>query len=145
YQDELANIAHQGTVAVGAGYNIFDQDGLEWKVFGGPGFQYTKYESVESGESDSASTPAGVLQTYFKTDVTRRLKFIESIGITLTREDAGLYSHHAVSTLEFEIKRHLDLDVSFVWDYLQNPQIGSDGFLPQRSDFRLTLGLGVEF
>lgn len=100
---------------------------------------------MESGESDSASTPAGVLQTYFKTDVTRRLKFIESIGITLTREDAGLYSHHAVSTLEFEIKRHLDLDVSFVWDYLQNPQIGSDGVLPQRSDFRLTLGLGVEF
>lgn len=145
YQDELANIAHQGTVAVGAGYHIFDRDGLEWKVFGGPGFQYTKYESVESGESDSASTPAGVLQTYFKADINRRLKFTESIGITLTREDAGLYSHHAVSTLEFEIKRHLDLDVSFVWDYLQNPQIGSDGVLPRRSDFRLTLGLGVEF
>jgi hypothetical protein len=141
----LANIAHQGTVAVGAGYYIFDRDGLEWKAFGGPGYQYTKYETVEPGEPDVASTPAAVLQTYFKTDVTRRLKFIETIGITLTREEAGLYAHHAVSTLEFEIKRHLDLNVSFVWDYLQNPQTGADGVLPRRSDFRLTLGLGVEF
>ncbi|MBN2506731.1 MAG: DUF481 domain-containing protein [Verrucomicrobia bacterium] len=145
YQDELANIAHQGTVAVGAGYYIFDRDALEWKVFGGPGFQYTKYKTVEPGASDTASTPAGVLQSYFKIDITRRLKFIESIGITLTREQAGLYSHHAVSTLEFEIKRHLDLDISFVWDYLQNPQTEEDGVLPRRSDFRLNVGVGVKF
>jgi len=145
YQDRLANIAHQATAAVGAGYFIFDRDRLEWKVFGGPGFQYTKYETVEVDDSDSASTPAVVLQTYFKTDITRRLKFTETIGVTLTREDAGLYSHHALSTLEFEIKRHLDMDVSFVWDYLQNPQVGETGVLPQRSDFRLTLGLGMQF
>jgi putative salt-induced outer membrane protein YdiY len=145
YQDALANIAHQGTLSVGAGYNIFDREDLEWKVAAGPGYQYTKYETVEAGQSDTASTPAGVLQTSFKADITRRLKFSETIGIVLTSEEAGLYSHHAVSTLEFEIKRHLDLDVSFVWDYLQNPQIESSGALPERSDFRLTLGIGVKF
>jgi putative salt-induced outer membrane protein YdiY len=145
YRDQLANIAHQGTLAVGLGYYIFDRDGLEWKLFGGPGYQRTKYETVEAGQSDTASTPAGVLQTSFKADITRRLKFIETIGVALTSEQAGRYSHHAVSTLEFEIKRHLDLDVSLVWDYLQNPQTESSGTLPERSDFRLNLSMGVKF
>lgn len=145
YRDALANIAHQGTVAVGVGYYIFDRDGLEWKVSGGPGYQRIVYETVEKGQSDTASTPAGVLQTYFKTDLTGRLKFTETIGVTLTGRDAGVYSHHAVSTLEFEIKRHLDLNVSFVWDYLLNPRSESSGDAPRHSDFRLNVGLGVEF
>ncbi len=50
-----------------------------------------------------------------------------------------------MSSLEFGIKRHLDLNVSFVWDYLQNPQIESSGVVPLRSDFRLTLSVGVKF
>ena len=47
-----------------------------------------------------------------------------------------------MSTLEFEIKRHLDLNVSFVRDYLQNPQSESSGTVPQHSDFRLNLAQG---
>jgi hypothetical protein len=50
-----------------------------------------------------------------------------------------------VTTLEFEIKRHLNLDVSYVWDYLQNPQPKSDGDTPEKSDRYLTVGLGVRF
>jgi hypothetical protein len=145
YRDALANIAHQGTLSVGVGYFIFDRDKLEWKVSGGPGYQRTIYDTVEQGESDTAATPAAVLQTYFKTDLTRRLKFTETIGVTLTSQEAGSYAHHAVSTLEFEIKRHLDLNVSFVWDYSQNPRSESSGDEPQHSDLRLNLGIGVEF
>ena len=145
YQDELANIAQKGTFGIGLGYYIFDREGLEWLVAGGPGYQYTKFLTVEPGQSDSSSTPAAVLQTSFKADITRRLKFIETIGATLSSEEAGLYSHHAVTTLEFEIKRHLDLNVSFVWDYLQNPQTESSGTVPQHSDFRLNVGVGVKF
>ena len=145
YQDQLANIAHKGTLGVGLGYYIFDREGLEWLVACGPGYQYTRFETVEPGQSDSTSTAAAVLQTSFKADITRRLKFIETIGVTLTSEEAGLYSHHAVTTLEFEIKRHLDLNVSFVWDYLQNPQSESSGTIPQHSDFRLIVSTGMKF
>ena len=145
YRDQLANIAHKGTFGIGLGYYIFDREGLEWLVAGGPGYQRTYFETVEPGQSDSTSTPAAVLQTSFKADITRRLKFIETINATLTSEEAGLYSHHAVTTLEFEIKRHLDLNVSFVWDYLQNPQTESSGGVPKRSDFRLNVGVGVKF
>ncbi|HEY5913271.1 MAG TPA: DUF481 domain-containing protein [Verrucomicrobiae bacterium] len=145
YRDQLANIAHRGTAAVGLGYYIFDRQGLEWLVAGGPGYQYTRFETVEPGQSDTASTAAAVLQTSFKADITWRLKFIETINATLTGKESGLYSHHAVSTLEFEIKRHLDLSVSFVWDYLHNPQTESSGAVPQRSDCRLNVGVGVKF
>ncbi len=110
-----------------------------------PGYQSTRFVSVKAGQPDTASTPAGVLQTNFKADITRRLKFIETFGVTLTSKEAGTYSHHAVSTLDFEIKRHLDVNTSFIWDYLQNPQTELSGVAPQHSDFRLTLGVGVKF
>ena len=145
YHDSLANISYRLTGGVGAGYYIFDRTGLEWQVSACPGFQYTRFETVEPGQSDTADTPAGVFDSYFKSDVTSRLTFIQSWQSTITERDAGQYSHHSVTTLEFEIKRHLNLDVSFIWDYLQNPQTRSDGTVPQKSDYYLTVGFGVRF
>ena len=133
------------TAGLGVGYYIFDRQGLEWQVSGGPSYQYTKFETVEPGQADSTSTPAGTLQSTFKADITQRLKFIQTFGATLTSQEAGLYTHHAVSTLEFEIKRHLDLNVSFVWDYVQDPKTDSSGVVPQHGDFRLIVGAGVKF
>jgi hypothetical protein len=145
YHDPLANISYRLTGGVGAGYYIFDRTGLEWKVSAGPSYQYTKFSTVETNKSDTASAPAAILQSYFKTDITSRLTFIQSWQSTFTKEEAGRYTHHTVSTLEFEIKRHLNLDVSFVWDYLENPQPKSDGIVPQKSDTYLTVGFGVRF
>jgi hypothetical protein len=145
YRDQLANIAHRVTAGVGFGAYIFDRDDLEWKLSAGPGYQYTRFETVAPGESDTASTPAGIFQTRFKADITSKLTFIQVFAATLASKEAGLYSHHLVSTLEFEIKRHLDLDISFVWDYLQNPQQEASGVVPLHSDFRLTVGVGVKF
>jgi hypothetical protein len=145
YRDQLANIAHRATAGVGVGYYIFDSDDLEWKVVAGPGYQYTRFETVESGQSDSASTPAAIFQTKFKADITSRITFYQTIDATLASEAAGLYSHHFISTLEFEIKHALNLDLSFVWDYLQNPQAEADGVVPKHSDLRVTLGVGVKF
>jgi len=145
YRDQLANIAQRVTAGVGVGYYIFDQDDLEWIVAAGPSYQYLRFETVAPGEDDTASTPAGTLQTRFKADITSRLTFIQSFSGTIASESAGLYSHHAVTTLEFEIKRYLDLDLSFVWDYLQNPQPEANGTVPQRNDLRLTLSIGAKF
>ena len=145
YRDQLANTSRRVTAGLAVGYYIFDRPGLEWQVSGGPSYQYTKFETVEEGQADSTATPAGVLQSSFKVDFTQRLKFIQTFGGTLTSQEAGLYTHHAVSTLEFEIKRHLDLNVSFVWDYLQDPKTESSGTVPQHSDYRLIVGAGVKF
>jgi len=113
YHDSLANISYRITAGVGAGYYIFDRNDLEWIVSAGPSYQYTKFSTVETNESDSASAPAAVLNSNFKYDITRRLTLKQSWQSIFTEKDAGQYTHHSVSTLEFEIKRHLNLDVSF--------------------------------
>jgi hypothetical protein len=112
---------------------------------GGPSYQYTRFSTVESGQSDNAATPALLLESKFKADITGRLTFIQSWQSTFMKRESGQYTHHTVTTLEFEIKRHLNLDVSMVWDYLQNPQVRSDGSLSQKSDLFMTVGLGVRF
>jgi hypothetical protein len=145
YHDPLANVSYRLTGGVGAGYYIFDRTGLEWLVSAGPSYQYTRFDTVEAGQADTAATPAAVLNSNFKVDITQRLTFIQSWQSTFTSRESGQYTHHAVSTLEFEIKRHLDLNVSLVWDYLQNPQPKSDGITPQKSDRYLTVGFGVRF
>jgi len=145
YQDSLANISYRLTGGMSVGYYIFDRTGLEWTATAGPAFQYTRFENVEPGESDTATTPAAVLGSNFKADITSRLTFKQSWQSIFTKEQAGQYTHHAVTTLEFEVKRHLNLDVSFVWDYLQNPQAQADAVVPQKSDYYLTVGFGVRF
>jgi hypothetical protein len=145
YMDPLANISCRLTGGVGAGYDIFDRDNLDWMVSAGPGYEYTRFETVEPGQDDTSSTPAVVLQSNFDYDITRRLTLIQTMQCTFTKPEAGKYTHHAVTTLEFEIKRHLNLDVSFVWDYLENPQARSDGSTPLKSDRYLTIGFGVRF
>ncbi len=145
YHDPLANISYRLTGGVAAGYYIFDRNDLTWTVSAGPSFQYTRFDTVEPGQPDTASTPAGVFESNFNYDLTSRLTIIQTLQCTVTKRDAGQYTHHAVSTLEFEIKRHLNLDVSFIWDYLRNPQARSDGSIPGNSDYYLTVGFGVRF
>jgi len=145
YHDSLANISYRITAGVGAGYYIYDRNDLEWIVSAGPSYQYTKFSTVETNQSDHASAVAAVLNSNFKYDLTQRLTLKQSWQSVFTKKEAGQYTHHTVSTLEFEIKRHLNLDVSFIWDYLQNPQTRSDGAVPQRSDYYLTVGFGVRF
>jgi len=145
YRDPLANINYRLTGGIGAGYYLLDREDVEWKISAGPAYQYTRFVTVAPGQEDSAATPAGVLQTKFKADLTSRITWIESFDATLTSQQAGLYTHHIVSTVEFEIKRFLDLDLSLVWDYLQNPKAESNDVIPEHSDLRLTLGVGVRF
>ena len=142
YHDSLANISFRLTGGASVGYYIFDRSGLEWTVWAGQ--QLTRFETVEADQADNASTPAGVLTSNFKEDITQRLTFKQSWQSIFTEREAGQYTHHTVTTLEFEIKKHLNLDVSFVWDYLQNPQTRSDGAIPQKSDYYLTGALRCE-
>ena len=145
YHDPLANISYRLNYGVGAGYYIFDRTGLKWLVSSGPAYQYTRFDTVEPDQADSATTPAAVLESNFKIDITERLTLAQKWQSIFVSKESGQYSHHVVTTLEFEIKRHLNLDVSYIWDYLQNPQPKSDGVIPQKNDRYLTVGFGVRF
>ena len=143
--DPLANISLRGTAMVGGGYYILDRSGLLWNVAAGPAYQYTRFETVEPDQADAATTPAAMLQTNFKVDITPRLTFSERLQSIFTKEEAGQDTHHAVSTLEFKSQTasgpgclvHLGLSAK--------AQGRSDGEIPENSDFYLTVGLGYRF
>lgn len=145
YEDQLANVALQITASPALGYYIYDRTGLTWLVSAGPGFQYKQFETVGLGEADSTATAAGIFYSKYKVDITSRLDFSVRYRAIFVSEEAGTYMHHTISTLSFEIKRYLNLDISYIWDYLQNPQRESNGTQPQKSDSYLTIGLGVRF
>ncbi|MDE2234297.1 MAG: hypothetical protein KGK44_01965 [Gammaproteobacteria bacterium] len=78
------------------------------------------------------------------------IKFIRSgilmtAALLFTLALAGRYTQHIVTTLEFEIKHHLNLVVSYIWDYIQHPQPDATGAIPFKSDQYLTVGLSVRF
>jgi hypothetical protein len=73
------------------------------------------------------------------------MDYLFSFQARVVDEQSGTYQQHFLTTLSTDLIGNLDLDVSFVWDRIQNPQRRADGSVPEQDDFRLILGLGIEF
>ena len=144
FKDRFQNIDHRGTVGIGVGYHIKDNSKTEWDVFAGPAFQYTKFVSVQPGESSEASTPAFVAGTDWETELTKWMDANASYTLTLLNERSGTYTHHAVAGLEIELTSIFDLDLSVIWDRIQTPQARADGSIPEQDDFRILLGVSMD-
>jgi len=144
YKDPFQNISDRVTIGTGVGYHIIDTSKTEWDVFAGPAYQYTNFDSVEDGESSSEGSLALVLSTDYETEINKRLDFIAGYRVQLTNQASGGYSHHAITTLETELTDNLDFDISLIWDRIQHPTKTSDGATPERDDFKLIFGLGLD-
>ena len=144
YQDKFQNIKNQVTAGIGLGYMILDRDGIEWGVSAGPAFTYIKHISVVDSELKTKSM-AFDLSTKLDIKISSKVDLKYDYKTTLTDKSAGGYKHHMVSTLENEITDWLDIDFTFVWDYLLYPQKDSNGVLPLKNDYQFLVSLGVEF
>ncbi len=145
YRDPFKNLAHQFTVGLGPGYDLIDRPSLEWNITTGPAYQQSWFDSSEPGESTQKGTAAAVFGSSFDWDITSRIELIlEYRGIYTSRE-AGETTHHGVGTLSLELTKRLDLNVSFLWDRISYPKPNADGTVPKPDDFRLVVGLGVDF
>ena len=145
FRDPFQNIESRGTVGAGIGYHIIDTPKTTWDVTPGLAYQYTRFVSVEPGENSTASTPALVVGTYFDRELTKRLDLTAQYNFNIVNEESGLYTHHAIATLEAEITDLLDFDISFVWDRTEKPQARADGTIPEKDDFQLIFAVGVDF
>ena len=145
YRDPFINIKYRVTFGFGMGYNIIDTSRTEWKAAAGPAYQTTKFDSVESGQASSESTPALVAGTDFDTELTGSIDFSFRYNFQILNEASGSYTHHSVTTLETELTKWLDFDTSFVWDRVQNPTPNADGTVPEKDDFYLIFSLGINF
>jgi hypothetical protein len=145
YRDPFRNIDRRVTIGAGVGYHIINTPKTEWSVTGGPAYQNTQFVSVEAGEDLSESTPALVAGTHYETELTSKVDFDFNYRLQFMNEESGRYTHHMVAAFETELLKWLDFDISLVWDRTQLPQAAADGTVPEKDDFFIIFGLGLDF
>ena len=144
FRDPFSNTRNRVTVGTGIGYYIINTKKTDWDITPAFAYQYLQYQSVEPGQDTDTSTPALVVETIFDTELTKSIDFNASYKFQIVNQESGRYNHHSVTALEFEVTRWLDLNISFIWDRIQNPQPGEDGTVPKKDDFYLFLGIGFD-
>jgi putative salt-induced outer membrane protein YdiY len=154
FNDRFSNIDLRLTPGVGVGYDILTWPKVKWDTVGGVAYQYTKFTSVAVGESTTASDAAVVLQTTLELDPLNDLEWDTNFRAQIITTDFDKTNTHFETTLSFDIWGPLDLDVSFIWDYIVRPEPkGGDPTAtppippdqPLSSDIRLTVGLGLDW
>lgn len=145
FQDNFKNIADQYSLATSFGYNLIRTSKTEWEVSGGPGVFYKRYVSVEVGEDVDNISPLLALGTKFDTEVTKWMDYLFEFRFQFVDEVSGRYNHYMLSTLSIDLVGDLDLDLSFVWDYVARPQPVEDGTIPKQDDFQVMFGLSYEY
>lgn len=145
FRDPFQNIGSRTTLGVGLGYQLIDSPRTDWDVTGGPAYQETRFDDVVAGEPDSETTGALTIGTLLDIEMTDGIDFVYTYRFQLTNEASGSYNHHMVASFETEWTSVLDFDVSLVWDRTQDPRKDSNGIIPEQDDFRLIVGLGIDF
>lgn len=145
FRDPLQNIDDRMTAGAGIGYDIIDRPRAEWNVTIGPAYQHNWYTSVEPGQPRDADAAALFFGSRLDWELSSKIDLILEYRGQFTRREIGDTTHHGTATLEVELTKRLDLDVSFIWDRISNPAPAADGTEPKPDDFRLILGLGIDF
>ena len=145
YTDKYKNIDKQLTLGLGIGYTFIDTKRTNWSFSGGPAFLYTKYDTVHNSDSLSEYSPALELSTKYEIELSKITDITYDYKLTYTDNSAGTYKHHMVLVFENDLTSWLDIDLTGVWDYILRPVESDVGEIPERSDFQILVGLGVEF
>jgi hypothetical protein len=145
FRDPFQNISDRLTVGTGVGYDLIDTSKIGWRVVGGPAYQETRFDDVVPGEPVSENTPALVAGTTAEVELGNAIDFTYGYRFQIVNETSGTYTHHMVTGFELELTSLLDLDITLVWDRIEDPRPNSDFTVPKSDDFRLILGLGVDF
>jgi hypothetical protein len=145
YRDLFQNIQHRVTPGAAAGYRIIDQKHLDWEAQVGAGYQYTRYDSVPAGADREGGTAALLGGSTVELDITKDVDLKVKYDLQLGLESIKSTFHHALVTISVDLTTVIDLDVTFTWNRAENPLPGSDGEIPERNDFGLTVGFGIDF
>jgi hypothetical protein len=144
YRDRFKNIDHQLSLASSLGYHIIKTSKTEWDITGGLGGRYTKFVSVEPGQSIDNTSPSLGAGTMYDTELNKWMDFLVDYSFQIVNDESGRYTHHFITTLSTEFIGDMDLDVSFVWDRVQDPQPNSDGSVPKKDDYQLIVGVSYD-
>ena len=133
------------TPTIGAGYFLVRHPKIDWDVRLTTGYQHSRIDSARAGESKTSENAATVFSTTIDSELTSSVDLILEYQLQFIIPDTGRTNHHAVSRLEVELTSVIDLEGSFIWDRIEDPARDSDGTAPDTDDFRMTVGLAIEF
>lgn len=154
FNDRFSNIDLRVTPGAGVGYDILEWPKVTWDALVGAAYQYTKFADVTVGRSPTSSDAAAVFQTTLETDPFPDIEWDTVFQAQVIATDFDKTNTHFDTTLSVEIWGPLDLDVGFIWDYIVRPEPkGGDPTAtppippdqPLSSDFRVTVGLGLDW
>ncbi len=145
YRDPFQNTGLRTTIGLGLGYDVIKQSWLTWNVGCGGSYQSTQLDTAPAGESKSENDAAVLLNTSIELDPTSRIDWDTTYKMQLVVTDFDKTNHNLTSVVSVEVWGPLDLDVTAVWDRIQQPARASDGTRPASDDLRFTIGLGIEF
>jgi hypothetical protein len=145
YRDKFQNIDHQATIETGLGFNTIDNARTELLFAGGIGVNFLRNNSVAAGKDATNRSPAVSFTMDFETELTSWMDYVFSFQGRVVDQQSGTYQQHLLTRLSTDLIGNFDLDVSFVWDRIEDPQPRADGSIPEQDDYRLIIGLGYEF
>ena len=144
-RDPFRNIETKYTLSAGAGYDILYTDTTDLSVTMGPGYQETRYDTVDIGEEEKASTGLLFLDTRFSQELRDDVDLLLNYNMYIVNKESGTYVHHAEASLETELISNFTVDLSFFWDRTEEPVSNSSGQLPGKNDFKTMLAIGYTY
>jgi hypothetical protein len=145
YRDHFQNIDIRYSPGVAIGYELVHNKYLEWSVEFGGVYRGTHFISTEPGQADVDRTGAITLRTDWEASLTRRLDLDGSYSASIGVADVEDTNQHADVTLSVELTDIFDIDLSFVWDRVGSPVATANDQIPDKDDFQLIAGVGIEF
>ncbi|QDV10008.1 hypothetical protein Poly30_55690 [Planctomycetes bacterium Poly30] len=145
YRDTFQNIALRATPYVALGYQVIDAEDQSWSISLGPALRYQRLDSQQPGEDPSETTAAAVFSSRYAWEVTSHIDLEFNYDLQAPVPDTNRFNHNLFLGLAIDLPGDLDLDIAFLWDRVNDPQVDGDGVRPQPDDFRTTIGVGWSF
>jgi hypothetical protein len=145
YQDEFQNIDIRYTAGLGVGYWVVRTGKVDWNLQLAGTYRQTNYVSVEPGQPTKDETgsivPVTVLEWEVTDDIDLDINYNSQIGVPDPKDS----THHLQAYFSMDIFGDiLDLTANFTWDRIENPVTNAEGVTPERDDYRLAFGIGVD-
>lgn len=152
YADEFQNIDLRLAPSAGVGVDWLEGKRYTWDLSASSGYIHTKRVSVPVGAEKTTNDAVLILGTAIETDPTDDIEWDTSYQVQLVPADMAQTNHHLESLLSIDLVLSLDLDITFIWDRIEDPEpIVTDPGPPevtqavQKNDYRLTFGIGWDF
>ena len=109
------------------------------------GRRITRRPATAFGQTPDEGNGAAIPTIRLETDPHDRVELDGLYRTQITFPDTGKTSQHAELILSLEVTKILDLDVTFMWDRLEDPEPDGDGERPEQDDYKLTVGISLDF